>query len=117
MVQLLNLIIKKPIILLINFYQRFLSDKINRSCIYEKSCSNYAHELFSKPYNVIHALKDTLKRTKGCKIVDIICEDTNNWHIINGNSEIVKSDKLNIKTKKDIERTIKKELESYNSFF
>ena len=110
MARLLNSAVSKMLISLIKFYQLFISNKIDRSCIYKKNCSKYAIDKISISDNIILDIKDILKRIKGCKINRIICNDSKGWYIINGNKEVIKENQLNDITINDINQTLEIEL-------
>jgi putative component of membrane protein insertase Oxa1/YidC/SpoIIIJ protein YidD len=106
MVLRLNLIINYFISLLIKFYQRFISKRIDRTCIYPISCSNYALETLKKSSNIFRSIYIIYKRYTGCKVLDIVCENSCKWHIINANGDIIKTNQLHCNTIEDINRTI-----------
>ena len=107
MVQRLNSSINYLIIILIKFYQKFLSKRIDRTCIYPISCSNYALEKLKKSRNIFKSIYRIYKRYSGCKILEIICEDSGKWHIINANGNIIETKKLHLNIIVDINKTIK----------
>ena len=107
----LNFIVNYPIIILINFYQRFISKRINRTCIYTISCSSYALNTLSKSRNIFKSIYKIHKRYTGCKILNIVCENSCKWHVINANGNIIKTNQLHFNTIEDINKTI----DSYKS--
>lgn len=56
---------KKAIILLIRFYQRYISKHLNRECIYVPTCSNYAIISIQK-YGLTKGVYYFYKRLKIC---------------------------------------------------
>lgn len=106
MVQRLNFLINNSSILLIRFYQKFISKRIDRACIYPTSCSNYALEVLRESNNIFKSIYIIYNRYKSCKICNIVCEDAYNWHIINANGQIIRMHQLNDNTIKDITQTI-----------
>lgn len=71
MVRLLSSWANRAAILVIRGYQKTLSGKINRDCIYGESCSHYAIREFQKDQNTFQALRASLNRYRGCGISDI----------------------------------------------
>jgi putative component of membrane protein insertase Oxa1/YidC/SpoIIIJ protein YidD len=102
----LNFIVNYPIILLIKFYQRFISNRINRKCIYTISCSSYALNTLNKSRNIFKSIYKIYRRYTGCKILDIVCKNSCKWHVINANGNIIKTNQLHFNTIEDINKTI-----------
>lgn len=63
--------INRAAILMIRGYQKILSGKINRDCIYAESCSHFAIRELRKQQNTIDALRTSLRRYRGCGISQI----------------------------------------------
>ena len=71
MVRLLRSWANRAAILVIRGYQKTLSGKINRDCIYDESCSHFAIREFQKDQTTFQALRASLNRYRGCGISDI----------------------------------------------
>ena len=71
MVRLLSSWANRAAILVIRGYQKTLSGKINRDCIYDESCSHFAMREFQKDQTTFQALRASLNRYRGCGISDI----------------------------------------------
>ena len=71
MVRLLSSWANRAAILVIQGYQKTLSGKINRDCIYDESCSQFAIREFQKDQTTFRALRASLNRYRGCGISDI----------------------------------------------
>lgn len=71
MVRLLSSWANRAVILVIRGYQKTLSGKINRDCIYDESCSHFAIREFQKDQTTFQALRASLNRYRGCGISDI----------------------------------------------
>ena len=71
MVRLLSSWANRAAILVIRGYQKTLSGKINRDCIYDESCSHFAIREFQKDQTTFQALRASLNRYRGCGISDI----------------------------------------------
>ena len=71
MVRLLSSWANRAVIQVIRGYQKTLSGKINRDCIYDESCSYFAIREFQKDQTTFQALRASLKRYRGCGISDI----------------------------------------------
>jgi len=106
MVQRLNFLINNFSSFLIKFYQRFISKRIERTCIYPVTCSNYALKVLRESNNIFKSTHIIYNRYTSCKICNIVCEDSFKWHIVNSNGKILKPHQLNENTIKDIDRTI-----------
>jgi putative component of membrane protein insertase Oxa1/YidC/SpoIIIJ protein YidD len=102
---LLSSALKKILLLFIRFYQLYVSNKIDRSCIYKQNCSNYAIDKLSESKDIATAIKAIFNRINGCKITRIICDNSRQWQVINGNNEIIKENELNDCYKKKINHT------------
>ena len=113
MEHLLSSAIKKILLSFIRFYQLYVSNKINRSCIYKQNCSNYAINKLSESKNLASDIKAIFNRVNGCKITRIICNDLRPWQVINGNDEIIEENELNDSMILDINHTLKTEINSY----
>ena len=103
MVQLLRLAINKILIVAIKIYRKYFSHRINKKCIYKKTCSKYALDLLTtRKKNIFSPI---YKRYKSCRVKKIILEK-NNWYIINGLSEKMVQNEINPYTKKNIEEMV-----------
>ena len=71
MVRLLSSWVNRAAILVIRGYQKTLSGKINRDCIYDESCSHFAIREFQKDQTTFQALRASLNRYRGCGISHI----------------------------------------------
>ena len=95
MVLRLNWLVSRGFIGIIKLYQKFLSGKIEmRRCIYAHSCSNYALAELEVSKNIFSSISTIHRRYKSCKILNIVCECSDKWHVINGDGRIVQSDQL-----------------------
>ena len=103
MVQLLSLTINKIFVFLIKIYRKYFSNRINRKCIYNKTCSKYALDLL-KSSRKFHFLK-IYKRYKSCRVKEIITSE-NEWYIINGLNEKMYPSEINLFTKNNIKKII-----------
>lgn len=65
LIELLNTIFTKSMLLLIKFYQLFLSPYLPPSCIYNPTCSEYAKEAIRK-YGCVKGSFLSLKRLLRC---------------------------------------------------
>ena len=69
------------------FYRRFLRKKINRTCIYKISCSEYALRTLEERRGLFHSISLIYNRIRGCKVVSVEISRRNDWHVINGNNQ------------------------------
>ena len=109
MVRLLNSWANRAVILAIRGYQKTLSGRINRDCIYNESCSFFAIREFQKDQTTFQALRASLKRYRGCGISEItlsgnVVKLNNlhgaelNWEILDKRTQTSLMEQLGLKT-------------------
>lgn len=107
MARLLNLSLSGLLVGAIRFYQRFISKRISRNCIYEKTCSHRAVEILNSKASLFFKYQKIKTQISGCKIVEIISTEGNSWNAVNGNGELLSPTDLNEHTRLDIHFTLK----------
>ncbi|MBT4996628.1 MAG: membrane protein insertion efficiency factor YidD [Hellea sp.] len=107
MVRLLNLSLSFILVRVIRLYQKFISNRISRNCIYEITCSHRAVEILDSDASIIKKYKSIRKQISSCKIVEIIILDDNSWKVINGHGDPLSPIVLNKHTQLDIHSTLK----------
>ena len=89
------------IIRCIYLYRRFIRHRLNKTCIYHQSCSEFALSNLRSSNSVVSTLLKIYRRITGCKVTQVVTSSTNQWFIVNGHGEKISqnemsSDALNV---------------------
>ena len=107
MERLLNLSLSASLIAAILFYQRFISNRISRNCIYKITCSHRTELILKSEASIAVKYRQIKRQISGCKITEIISKGDNSWSIINGSGDNILRSELNEHTILDVHFTLK----------
>jgi len=107
MERLLNLSLSASLIAAIRFYQRFISNRISRNCIYRTTCSHRTVLILKSEASIAVKYRQIKRQISGCKITEIISKEDNSWSVINGSGDIILRSELNEHTILDVHCTLK----------